>query len=564
MLSEDPSHSAASIAELISRENEGIQIQRKDVLNERAKIFQAKFGPRSATQQFLHELEITDGTHYRLSRGPDGRINRIFWTYQWNIDLLRRFPGLLSVDNTYKVNRFNMPLFQATGITCLGTSFQAFYCLVSDETEASYTWVLDQYRELIREYSIPDPFVIITDFDQGLKNAAKNCFPNTQQQICVWHIMKNVVHNIKKKWNGPLEGTRLMEGPENSPPQLSQNQDEAVDTTQLGNDDIEAGVTADIHLATQLLHSVDRQALAGEVSGSRDTQYTKGIIRNQKNRSFPANADGILSAWEEMVYAITEDDFISSWITLQEEFQDQPSKSIYLLTYLLTYLSTYLLTYSIDLGIITYLQQTYIPVRLQFATYSVKNLRNYGLKVTSRTEGSHADLKRYLKNRLSTLQGLHREIINLTRRKQTAYIQAVEEELNRRRYPYQTMAIYQEIKNKVSKKALQLIHQQYIMANDVFTKNQQSSKDCTHSFQAQYGLPCAHVILDRLQSIQPLQLRDIDQQWHLQVDTVYRQTRDTWLIIYLQYIGDYGPDRSTITRTRPSYRPSSTTAAEST
>lgn len=49
-----------------------------------------------------------------------------------------------------------------------------------------------------------------TDFDKALKKAARTAYPNTvKHQLCVWHILKNVAPNVKKLWNGSLEGTEL-------------------------------------------------------------------------------------------------------------------------------------------------------------------------------------------------------------------------------------------------------------------------------------------------------------------------------------------------------------------
>ncbi|KAM4057719.1 MULE transposase [Hirsutella rhossiliensis] len=93
------------------------------------------------------------------------------------------------MDNTYKVNRFNMPLLQIIGTTGLHKSFSL--------------------REAGRQADIPDPGVVITDFDTALKNALDSIFPSTQQQVCVWHMMKNVILHIKKKWEGSLDGTEI-------------------------------------------------------------------------------------------------------------------------------------------------------------------------------------------------------------------------------------------------------------------------------------------------------------------------------------------------------------------
>lgn len=75
---------------------------------------------------------------YRENNTADGRIQRIYWTYRWCIEMWKHNPDLLSFDNTYKVNKFNMPLCQVAGITPLHTTFPVAYCLLSGEKEASF------------------------------------------------------------------------------------------------------------------------------------------------------------------------------------------------------------------------------------------------------------------------------------------------------------------------------------------------------------------------------------------------------------------------------------------
>ncbi|XP_044720126.1 MULE transposase domain-containing protein [Hirsutella rhossiliensis] len=96
------------------------------------------------------------------------------------------------MDNTYKVNRFNMPLLQIIGTTGLHKSFSVGFGLTAKEDEGAFQWILSQLREAGRQADIPDPGVVITDFDTALKNALDSIFPSTQQQVCVWHMMKNI------------------------------------------------------------------------------------------------------------------------------------------------------------------------------------------------------------------------------------------------------------------------------------------------------------------------------------------------------------------------------------
>ncbi|KDN61896.1 putative MULE transposase domain-containing protein [Colletotrichum sublineola] len=99
-----------------------------------------------------------------------------------------------------------MPLFQVVSSTAVHTTFNAFFCFVSNEDEDTFKWALLQIKSLLQKEKTPLPAVIITDFDKALKNAANSVLPDTAQQLCVWHILKNAVLRIKKKWDGLLQG----------------------------------------------------------------------------------------------------------------------------------------------------------------------------------------------------------------------------------------------------------------------------------------------------------------------------------------------------------------------
>ncbi|KAM4067889.1 MULE transposase [Hirsutella rhossiliensis] len=111
------------------------------------------------------------------------------------------------MDNTYLVNRFNMPLLQIIGTTGLHKSYSVAFGIASKEDEGAFNWILSHLYDTGRRASIPAPGVVITDFDKALKNALSSVSPFTQQQLCVWHMMKNVILHIKKKWVGSLEAS---------------------------------------------------------------------------------------------------------------------------------------------------------------------------------------------------------------------------------------------------------------------------------------------------------------------------------------------------------------------
>lgn len=92
----------------------------------------------------------------------------------------RRFPEVLSFDNTYNTNRFKLPLFQVTGQTCLGTVFNAAFGLIDNERLEGFPFLARGVRTLLDRYSIRPPDVIITDFDDQMKKALGVEFPDAQ------------------------------------------------------------------------------------------------------------------------------------------------------------------------------------------------------------------------------------------------------------------------------------------------------------------------------------------------------------------------------------------------
>jgi hypothetical protein len=93
-----------------------------------------------------------------------------------------------------------MPLLNIIGVDSLHRNFNVCFGLSIREREEDFEWHLNCLKKLQEKYNIGQPSVILSDFCRALKNAAKAVYPGVPQQLCVWHIMKNVNHHIKKKW----------------------------------------------------------------------------------------------------------------------------------------------------------------------------------------------------------------------------------------------------------------------------------------------------------------------------------------------------------------------------
>ncbi|KAG5807751.1 hypothetical protein H9Q74_001052 [Fusarium xylarioides] len=108
-------------------------------------------------QAFLNVLkEDNEIAFYKVDRAPNRKIWRIFWIYKKSLANWKRNPELLVMDNTYKVNRFNMPLLQITGLTALHTNFSVAFGVAAKEDEEAFMWLLEQLDNVRQHHKIPD------------------------------------------------------------------------------------------------------------------------------------------------------------------------------------------------------------------------------------------------------------------------------------------------------------------------------------------------------------------------------------------------------------------------
>src|SRR3954453_5429227 len=87
-------------------------------------------------------------------------------------------------------------------MTGLNTAFPIAFALNTSEDEPAFTWCLQKLHKWALAWTIPEPLVALTDCDLALKNALTAVFEDTQQQLCIWHILKNIAKYIKTHWQG--------------------------------------------------------------------------------------------------------------------------------------------------------------------------------------------------------------------------------------------------------------------------------------------------------------------------------------------------------------------------
>jgi hypothetical protein len=103
----------------------------KDVYNARERIkFQTLKG-QSRLQVLLHELQNAKDETGEEKWNYDSRKNKetseltgLFFSHLRSGSMFMRYPEVVHIDATFKVNRFNVPLLSIVGTTGLNTTFQ--------------------------------------------------------------------------------------------------------------------------------------------------------------------------------------------------------------------------------------------------------------------------------------------------------------------------------------------------------------------------------------------------------------------------------------------------------
>jgi hypothetical protein len=136
-----------------------------------------------------------DGFEYEVRIDADtNELLQVIWIYPDQKRYYSRFLDVIVFDNTYKVNRFNMPFGIFTGVNNFGQSVCFAGTLMCRETIDSFVWTFNAFLKLVNNYS---PRVILTDEDKAMSQAILITFgQNTKHVLCIWHLWKNVIKNL--------------------------------------------------------------------------------------------------------------------------------------------------------------------------------------------------------------------------------------------------------------------------------------------------------------------------------------------------------------------------------
>ena len=190
------------IAMELRRKFPGIQFNRRQLRNLRFNLRKDDLDGHTAFQATMKILEDKDFEFsVQWSADDENKPTGLFWTIPWCDEMWKLYPLVQMYDNTYKTNNKGLAFFQVVSLNHLGKVFSCAFGLIDNERQEGFDWLMDQVNAHRERIGAGKPAITLTDFDKAMKNSVARVYPDADAQICIFHINKNVVLQVKRKWD---------------------------------------------------------------------------------------------------------------------------------------------------------------------------------------------------------------------------------------------------------------------------------------------------------------------------------------------------------------------------
>ncbi|KAJ1377177.1 MULE transposase domain [Sesbania bispinosa] len=167
---------------------------KKDIYNEIGKQRQQQASDASGALEYLRQLRLKDNLmFYKHITDEDGRLRHLFWCDGESQMNYQVFGDVLAFDATYRKNKYMCPVVIFSGVNNHNQTTVFASAIVSDETEQTYVWLLEQLAQVMKGKA---PSSVITDGDLAMGNAIRKVFPNAHHRLCAWHLLRNATSNV--------------------------------------------------------------------------------------------------------------------------------------------------------------------------------------------------------------------------------------------------------------------------------------------------------------------------------------------------------------------------------
>ncbi|POW06884.1 hypothetical protein PSHT_10164 [Puccinia striiformis] len=168
----------------------------KTISNALQKIRREDLKGRSTVEALLDILKETNWS-YDIKLTSTGQIQNLFFAHPGSIHLAQINHHIALLDATYQTNQYKLPLVHVVGQAASNQLFTIGFCFLTYEDEENYLWAVTNFKKHIwRPQRTPKVFV--TDHNATLRKTWATTFPESQDNLCTWHINTNIAAHCKK------------------------------------------------------------------------------------------------------------------------------------------------------------------------------------------------------------------------------------------------------------------------------------------------------------------------------------------------------------------------------
>lgn len=151
-------------------------------------------GDARALLEYLQKMKGENPSfYYAIQVDEDDQMTNIFWADARSMADYHYFGDVVCFDTSYKVNEYERPFVQFTGVNHHKQLIVFGAAFLYDETVESFIWLFETFKSAM---SGKQPKTLLSDQSAAVSVAAAAVWPGTVHQLCVWHMYQNSVKHL--------------------------------------------------------------------------------------------------------------------------------------------------------------------------------------------------------------------------------------------------------------------------------------------------------------------------------------------------------------------------------
>ncbi|OGE50952.1 hypothetical protein PENARI_c015G06959 [Penicillium arizonense] len=151
------------ILHALRKDNPETCLNAQDIYNFRHKLHAEFLAGRTPLQALLIELPKDGEWIFKYEVDDENHVTALFCMHKTSIALLKTNSWVISMDCTYKTNRYGLPMLDIVGFTATGSTFYVGFAFIKDEKDDSYEVILSCLVEAYEALGLQAPRTILTD-----------------------------------------------------------------------------------------------------------------------------------------------------------------------------------------------------------------------------------------------------------------------------------------------------------------------------------------------------------------------------------------------------------------